>query len=527
MNRNKLEGLWIPRKDIEDWEVNIGGAVYRRSAPGPVSSCRVQLDSIGCLTSGSITLKKPGSIPRPFEQQVLVSVKSRSRGWIPVCLGCLPPAKPDAPQEWTLELQPGEVRDMDGYFDGSLVGYVAGVDGAEANVWTETNRAVVDRVLKANPSASIGVDWEGEVILATPESGSPVYVSRAHFYDWKMQPEVVLPYATESRWDGGKGWAKGEYTGRPRPPCTPRKAVDAGQVEFKNTVSAAGPPLLYQRELIHNLEGEEGFIERDVTWETSKPLTSKVTASQYALVSVYDLQTWFEQSALAAQDFEEITKLEGEVKTNQGAYDLALETLGPDDPVTQQAATDLADAQNQLRLSKRYNRDIQSGYEPLSALLSYGFVGMDLGDGVVTGCTMWISTQPWDEYAVGPPLDPDEHNPDPGRPLGGAIEGVEGGSIAHPFASPNTLLVGQSALMELTQVSEGQPWQTGDVAVPESYFRSPLSAALARSMDEMWRQRYDPDPPPEDEKPPSASWGGRWYFHVAAWWSAVQPAASA
>lgn len=590
MTRNKLEGVYLPRTDIEDWEITIGGTAYRRSAPGPVASATIQLDAIGCLTSGSISLKKPGSVPRPFEQQVLVSVLSRSRGWIPICRACLPPATPDAPQEWTLELQPGEMRNMDGYFDGSLVRYVAGVDGAAADSWKETNRTVVERVLKANPSASIGVDWAGEVVLATPEAGSPVQVSRARFYDWKWQPEVVLPYATESRWDGGKGWAKGEYQGVTRPPCTPRKAIDAGEVIFNEGVYPSGPNVLSQKEVILGWQKDGAaevirYTEQDAPLELTRPATRKIRAWQYAHVSVYDLQSWYEGSALAGQSDEQVTTQEQAVQAQQAAYNLALSTLGEGHPLVLQEAERLADARNLLRLL-RVTQVVQSYYEPLTAKLSYGFVGQDLGPGVVTGLVAWISSVPWDAAAVGEPLGLDATNPDPQNPLATNVEGVEQNHVVHPFASPNTLMVCEAPLGELSQASSGLPWQPSALTIPETYFRGSMSATLAACMDTQWADAQDAklaeliadgqeptatgvagsgfsqsfgtgatltgDPPPGmsfdggllhgtptaagvytvmvdgqektiwvKDTPPSRQWDGRWFFHVAAWWAII------
>lgn len=598
MNRQTLEGVWIPRADLVDWEVLIGGVSYRSSTPGPISTARVQLDSIGCLTSGSLALKRPGTIPRPFEQLVQISLLSRTRGWVPVAQGILPPATPDGPNEYTLEIQPCEVRDLDGYYDGSLITY--NTLDTDTDGYTDTNRAVVDRALKANPSASIGVDWNGEVLLAQPGDGSPVQISRARWYDWKSTGEVVLPYGTESRWAGPAGWARGEYKGIKRPAWAPRKAVDAGEVTYKEGVQPTGPLVVHQRELVLGeqtvgdsitIMAMDQVVMRDVRLATGGPTVRRITAEQYAHVSVYDLQAWFEGSALAGQDNEQLTQAQTALALAEGAYNLAASTLGESHPVTVQAAEDLADARNVVRLAQ-VDQVVGSFYEPLSGKLSYGFVGQDLGAGVVTGLTMWISTVPWDKQAVGDPV-PAEDNPDPDAPLSEApLEGIEGAGIVHPFASPHTLMVAEAPLGELSQASEGIPWQPSALTIPESYFRSSMKVKLAASLNARWASKREeeelgresegtlPDirvtvgqrfsqgfgagaalqgalppglsfdggllygaPTAEGEfevtiggqkhviwvygASPSRTWPGRWYFHVAAWWQTIAQASQA
>lgn len=76
-------------------------------------------------------------------------------------------------------------------------------------------------------------------------------------------------------------------------------------------------------------------------------------------------------------------------------------------------------------------------------------------------------------------------------------------------------------MTEFTSNAEGKPYQMSQLKIPESYFRGPLAPALAKLMDKAWRERYDPDEPPEGEDPPSKGWSGRWYLHVAVWWQAV------
>lgn len=592
MNRQTLEGVWIPRADLVDWEVLIGSESYRSSAPGPISTARIQLDGIGCLASGSLALKRLGTIPRPFEQLVQVNLLSRTHGWVPVCQGILPPAKPDALNEWTLEIQPLEVVDLDGYYDGRLITYNTLDAGADS--YTDTNRAVVDRALKANPSASIGVDWTGAVLLARPGDGAPVQISRARWYDWKSTGEIVLPYGTESRWAGGPGWARGEYKGIERPAWAPRKAVDAGEVTYKDFLSPVGPPVIHQREVVMG-ENRGGaslmrfdlprVVVRDLRLSTGGPTVQRITAEQYAHVSVYDLQAWFEGSALAGQDNEQLTQAQTALALAEGAYNLAASTLGETHPVTVQAAEDLADARNVVRLSQ-VDQAVGSFYEPLSAKLSYGFVGQNLGPGVVTGLTMWISTVPWDDQAVGEPV-PIEDNPDPDGPLSGPpLEGIEGAGIVHPFASARTLLVSEANLGELSQASQGMPWQSSPMKISEAYFRSSMKVKLAASLNARWASQREeeelgregegtlPDiritvgqrfsqgfgagaalqgalPPglsfdggllhgaatTEGEfevtiggqkhviwvygASPSRTWDGRWYFHVAAWWQTI------
>ncbi|KQR40741.1 hypothetical protein [Deinococcus sp. Leaf326] len=598
MNRQTLEGVWIPRADLVDWEVLIGSESYRSSTPGPISTARIQLDGIGCLASGSLALKRPRSIPRPFKQLVQVNLLSRTHGWVPVCQGILPPAKPDALNEWTLEILPLEVVDLDGYYDGRLITYNTLDPGADS--YTDTNRAVVDRALKANPSASIGVDWTGAVLLARPGDGSPVQISRARWYDWKSTGEVVLPYGTESRWAGPAGWARGEYKGIERPAWAPRKAVDAGEVTYKEGVQPTGPAVVNQREVIlsdafapaaaamrltTNIGPNQRLIERDLPLSQSGPTVRRVSANQYAHVSVYDLQAWFEGSALAGQDNEQLTQAQSALALADGAYNLALTTLGEGHPVTVQAAEDLADARDVVRLAQ-VDQVVGSFYEPLSGKLSYGFVGQNLGPGVVTGLTMWLSTVPWDEQAVGVPVAA-EDNPDPDAPLSETpLEGIEGAGIVHPFASSRTLMVAEAPLGELSQASQGMPWQPSALTIPESYFRSSMKVKLAASLNARWASKREeaelgreeegtlPDirvtvgqrfsqsfgagaglqgalppglsfdggllhgaPTAEGEfevtiggqkhviwvygASPGRGWAGRWYFHVAAWWQII------
>lgn len=551
MERGLMQGLWLPRRDITDWKIEFSdGQVYTRARPGPVAQAEVELDAIGCLSSGSIKLVRPRHPVFPaFSFTAQVSVLSRSHGWVPVALGFIPQASPDADEEYTLEMRRMEELTLDGYYDGSVVHNTLGPEPVE---WNETNRSVVDRVLKRSPTASIGTDWAGRVMLARPEDGSPVRVSRAHFYDWKNKPDIVLPYLTAARWDGGPGWRRGEYRGIPRPPLTPERVQDAGEVKFEEIKQPYGMPVVTRRELTVRVatEGEEspgglpGLILE--VGDLKQPLGAgkllqRVKGNQYAAVVVLDPQRWYEGSALMGQDNEEVKKLQQEVTLAQQAYALAAETLGEDSPLARQESQTLQGAQAQLRLARVESQGEGSDYEPLSALLPLGFEPHDVGEGIITGATMWLSTLPWDDAAVGPPpvTTPDPTPPpdgpatpsdpatDPVRPPGdpdaplGEGEGIEGPAIVHPLASPATLQVFEAPMTELTSNAEGKPYQMSQLKIPESYFRGPLAPALAKLMDKAWRERYDPDEPPEGEEPPSKAWGGRWYLHVAVWWQAV------
>lgn len=527
MERNILQGLWLPRDDLIGWRVQFSdGQACTHDAPHPLAQGTVELDANGCLSSGSLNLVRPRSAVFPaFTLSAGLSLLSRTLGWVPVGQGFIPPARQDGLEEWTLDLRPMEDLTLDGYHDGSVAHNTL---GGEPAAWNETNRAVIERALKRSPTASVGVDWAGRMILARPEDGSPVRLSRVHFHTWKNLPDVVLPYLTAARWDGGPGWMKGEYRGVVRPPLTPLRVQDAGAVTFEEVTRPAGIPVVTRQELTVEItpEGETdtpGLTGLTLnTADLKQPLgagklVQRVKGNQYAAVVVLDPQAWYRGSALAGQENEEVKKWQEEAQLAQNTYALAVETLGPDSPLAAQEWQALQTAQAQLRLALVEGGQVESDYEPLSALIPLGFEPHDVGEGIVTGATMWLSTLPWDDAAVGPP--PTE-NPDPDAPLGEG-EGIEGPAIIHPHASPATIQVFEAPMTELTSVSEGKAYQMSQLKIPESYFRGPLGPALARLMDKAWQEKYDPDEPPEGEEPPSKGWDGRWYLHVAAWWQAV------
>jgi hypothetical protein len=516
--RGALTGLYLPREDLLGWKIEISSEIYTHDDPGPISEAEVSLDAVGCLLSGRISLKAPRHPIFPaYRFTALLWLLSRTHGWVDVGVGFIPPARQDGREEWTLELRPNEELDIDGYFDGRLLGGHNTL-GADAGGWNETNQTVVSRILERFPTAMLGTYSDGTVVLARPEDGSPVNVSQANFYDFKSTGLVTLPYATESRWDGGPGWSKGQHNGISRPPLTPRKAVDAGSVTFVETVLPSGPPLIREEELTIGEVGEATVSTAAVTGLIKR----KVTAEQYAYVRVYDLEAWYEGSALPGQDNELVKSLRLAVSNAQGAFALSHDTLGPDAALTRLEQQRLQSAEAQLRVARVGQGSIQSTYEPLTAKISLGFVlegfssidypaalyATDRGDSLLTGTSMWISRSPWDPEAIGQRSDPD--NPD-------------ASDLIHPMISADTIKLFDTPLDELTFDARNTPFQQGSLEIPANYFRGPMAPALASIMDQQWRESFDPDEPPQDAEPPSASWNGKWYFYVASWWRVAAP----
>lgn len=495
MERRTLQGLYLPRDDIIGWAVTLAGERHTHENPGPIGPFEVELDAIGCVGGGSLNLLRPVTVPAPWTAEVLIEFLSKRYGWVPVGRAGLPPVKPGLAYEYSVDLMPLEERHLDGYYDGSVVYDTLGLEPAE---WTATNRQVVEKALRANPEASVGTDWTGRVLLARPQDGEPALLSRAQFYDWRDTGEVVLPFGTESRWDGGKGWIKGEFLGIPRPPLTPRRAVNADAPEFEEVTRPTGPPVLHQREVIVTGTVYEPFrVVRDAPLNVDTPSARTVEAIAYAHITVLDLQDWYARSALAGQSQEEVERIGKRLGEEQGAYELARTALGDAHPVTVEAARKVAAAGRLLRLA-RLNTAVQSTYEALAAKLSYGFVAQDLGPGVLTGVMAWVSRVSWDTQVLGN--------------LSGGL-----GPLLEPLYSPNTLVLTESPLYELESAG-GHPWQPSALIIPEQYFRTNMAPNLAAQMDAVWEQSFDPDPVPEGAEPPSVDWDGRWYLHVAAWW---------
>jgi len=517
--------MYLPRDDLIGWRVEIGQDSYTNDGPGPIAQVDVELDAVGCLTSGSIALKRPRHPIFPaYQFTAKLWLQSKTYGWVDVALGYIPPAKENGREEWSLELRPLEELAMNGYFDGALLGGHNTL-GSEIGDWKETNEAVVSRILQRNPTAMLGTHADATVVLARPEDGTPVNISQARFYAWKSTGLVTLPFGTESRWDGGPGWQKGSYTGISRPPLTPRKAVDAGQVEFKEVTRPAGPPMVGEYELFVGevksapppnagaaIAGQNGLIKRTVT------------AEQYAYVRVYDLEAWFEGSALAGQDNDLIKTLKEALTGAQGAYALAHDTLGSDNDFTQLEQSRMLDAETAIRVARWQQGSVQSDYEPLTAKLSTGFVlekfqrydvyNVNLSDvlpsddaSILTGTTMWISKKSYDEASLGEvtPPGPDA-DPDYSR-------------LVHPLLSSDTIKIFDTHVVELDGESRNTPFQQGALTIPPDYFRGPLGPALAALMDKQWKESFDPEDPPEGAEPPSRSWDGKWYFYVASWWA--------
>ena len=517
--RKALEGMYLPRDDLIGWRVETGQGSYTNEAPGPIAQVDVELDAVGCLTSGSVALKRPRHPVFPaYRFTAKLWLQSKTQGWVDVALGFIPPAREDGREEWSLELRPMEELAMGGYADGALLGGHNTL-GTEIGGWKETNEAVISRILQRSPAAMLGTHADGSTVLARPEDGSPVNVSQARFFEWKSTGLVTLPYATESRWDGGPGWRKGAFTGIARPPLTPRKAVDAGEVEFKEVIQASGPPLIGEQELIvgevkaaapsgdpppagnpaPSIAGQLGLIKRTVT------------AEQYAYVRVYDLGAWFEGSALAGQDNDLIKTLKDQLKTAQGAYALAHDTLGQKDHFTGIEQGRMLDAESAIRVARWKQGGVESDYEPLTAKLSIGFVleefkkydvyrinlidiEKDDDPSILTGTSMWISRSGGDEDAVGEQTDPDTGTGDDG--------------LVHPLLSTSTIKIFDTHVVELDKESRNTPFQQGALTIPPDYFRGPLGPALASLMDKQWKESFDPEDPPEDEQPPSRSWDG-------------------
>lgn len=502
MNRRPMQGLYLPREDLIGWAVTLMGERYTHENPGPIGPFEVELDAIGCLAGGSIELLRPLRLPSAFSTQVFIELLSKQHGWVPVARGCVPPVKSGGLHKYSLELMPLEDRHLDGYYDGSVVYDTLGLGPAE---WNKTNRQVVEERLRAFPDASIGTDWNGQVILARPTDGEPAQVSRGRFYDWRDTGEVVLPYATESRWDGGRGWQKGEYRGIARPECAPRRAVDAEAVGFFERIEPSGPRVVHRREVVATLGADNSLSleTRDIP-EGHRT----VTAAGYAHVTVLDMHDWWLRSALPGQDRSQIEDLEKELGLQQEAYKLALDTLGPEHEVVQQAADRVSTTGRQLQLAQ-IGTEQQSDYEPLSAKLNYGFLGKpEPGDNgrpflppIVTGLFCWISTQPWDAKVFEPTLE----EPD----------------LVAPTRSEHSLFVLRADLADLEGTTASRPWTPGELTIPEQYFRQNMLPTLAKQMDALWGQSFDPDLPPEGEGPPSKDWDTRWYLHIAAWWEAA------
>ncbi|GAA5513656.1 hypothetical protein Dcar01_02400 [Deinococcus carri] len=135
----------------------------------------------------------------------------------------------------------------------------------------------------------------------------------------------------------------------------------------------------------------------------------------------------------------------------------------------------------------------------------------EAGYSLLTGTTIWLSTEPWDTDAVGLAAGPDDASQDPEVYT----------DLIHPMASAHTIKLFDSHVVELDEFSRNTPFQQGALTIPPEYFRGPMGPALAGLLDERWRQKYDPDPPPDDERPPSATWDGRWYIYIACWWRVV------
>ena len=89
------------------------------------------------------------------------------------------------------------------------------------------------------------------------------------------------------------------------------------------------------------------------------------------------------------------------------------------------------------------------------------------------------------------------------------VAGIQNGMFALP-------MIGSGVWVEYEQGDPDHPIWVG------CFWGSAAEVpALARLMDKVWQEKYDPDEPPEGEEPPSKGWDGRWYLHVAAWWQAV------
>lgn len=506
--RSPLQGLWLPREDILGWRVQIGSETYDHTDPGPFAQIDIELDGVGCLTSGSAALKRPRHPIFPGYRFTLeLFLLSAAHGWVEVGTGFVPPAREDGREEYSLELRPMEELNIGGYFNGSLL-TGRNTLGADVGEWNETNETVISRILKRSPTAMLGTHADGTVILARPEDGQFVEVSQNRFYDWKGTGLVTLPYATESRWDGGPGWRKGQYGGIARPPLTPRKAIDAGSVAFVEVVQSSGPPLVHEEELTIGLVADDAVTGTDVG--TTQMLKRSINAEQYAYVRVYDLEAWYEGSSLPGQDNQLVTALKDELGTAQGAYAIAHDTLGPDNALTEIERGKMLDAETAIRVARFQGGQQESDYEPLSAKLSLGFVldsfTVDSGHppaSLITGTTMWTSKKSWDTAAVG--VNPDNTDPD-------------ASSLIHPFLSPDTIEVSDMPIVELDDRVRNTPFQQGNLTIPDGNFRGPRGPKLAELMDKQWREGFDPEEPPDDAEPPSRAWDGKWYFYIAAWW---------
>lgn len=400
--RASLEGMYLPRAELIGWRVDIGQEVFTNLNPGPIQEVDIELDSIGCLTTASIALKQPRYPVFPAHTlSVKFWVLSKVRGAVPIALGYVAaPLTQDDLNSFSLPVQPLENISMHDYYDGSLAGATGEI--LEAGTFMQKNDEVVTAALKDRPKASIGVDHTGAVQLAEPANGNPVRVPQRVFYDWKSTGLVTLPYATRSRWDGGPGWLKGEYSGIARPAYAERRAVDAGEVTFTEVTREAGPPLVTVAELIVNpiatpkavnpqtgevifdpdpgmppvdslpeaQSGQPGAIQT-----TPNLIKKQVTAQQYAVVHVYDLQTWYEGSSLPGQGESDLIKqLQNAVNAAQEAFRLSIDVLGPEHAFTQEEQNKLTYSKNQLRLARVGSEAHVSDYEPLSGKLSTGFV---------------------------------------------------------------------------------------------------------------------------------------------------------
>lgn len=546
-----LEGIYIPREDFAGWEIQIGGEVYTDTNPDPIALISCELDAIGTLTGASIALKSPRHpIFPPYTVQAWIRVLSKTRGTIEVCTGYVPGPSEDGREEYTLEMRPLEELSKRDYFDGTF-GNAAG-ELNEAGAWMAKNEEVISSALKGRPKASIGVATDGRVYLTEPAGGQPVQVSQARFHKWKSTGFVDVPYATRSRWDGGRGWLKGEYVGIQRPAYAPRVALDAGEVTFREIVRETGPPLVTVAELVVNPAPDEyagAELDSSGNPTTDPPPGSNTTpplpgggefdpvnpsggvvkvstsAEQFAVVHVYDLGAWYAGSALAGQENETVKKLQDAVNAAQNAFRLSADVLGTDHPFTKLEGQQVGEAQNRLRLGQIGEGDKQSGYEPLTARLSTGFVldafiwqptepptqseisPSKIGYTLLTGTTVWLSTSAFDTAAVGLATE--------GQDAGTPEQFV---SLIHPLESESTIKVFASHLVELDEYSRNTPFQQGALEIPPEYFRSPMGPNLAAILDEKWRQSFEPDPPPEDQFPPSETWDGEWYFYIACWW---------
>lgn len=578
-NRRSMQGMWIPREDILGWKAVfrdlsggvIGNHIYSNKNMGPISSIDVEQDSLGLLMSGSIRLSRPRLPILPeYTFTVLMFLEVKGIGYLPVGEGRVPEASSNNPFEYSLALDPLENMVMDGYatglppthpaFSGSIntLGYV------EVEFLSK-NSDLVSKLLKEHPTGSIGVDWNRTIILSKPEHQSPVSIGANQFYELNTAGYIIPPYHTEARGDPGPGWKKFTYYGIPRPPFADQRAIDMTNIEFEEVTLARGPDKMWCREYLiqavrhgeHGTEYGYQYIERNADgdqWE--KPLVKDVVSNSYALVTCWDFQSWYENSSLPGSQLEDTKEFEEEYRSDLKAYEMAHDVLTKmeNDPnqtpeavavqkeLTEKLEKKMITSKNVFRLASFSNGVVESMYEPLSAQMLLGFQmpiysyteETDQGDGIfilpwsnytrnssisnisaVASTTMWISKNPDDKLAVGMNRASGilDFNPD-ASPLSGT-------ALVHPVESPDTIKIFESGLVEISEMSSDIPFTVGSLRIPEEYFRSNLSPALARMLDTAWENSFDPDPPPEDEDPPSEKWDGRWYLYVANWWKAI------